>query len=116
MLGINVARRLRKNMNTTITTSATEISSVRSTSFTEARIVVVRSSMIRNFAEAGIEACNSGIIATTRSTVAMMFAPGCRKMTITTAGLPFKLPALCVSCTESSTSETSLNRTGAPFW
>ncbi len=42
-LGISVARKLRKNTNTTNTTSTIESSNVRSVSVTEARIVVVRS-------------------------------------------------------------------------
>src|ERR1019366_9442186 len=41
--GISVARGFRKNRNTTMITSAIEIISVRSTVFTDALIVVVRS-------------------------------------------------------------------------
>ena len=44
-LGISVARQLRRNRNTTITTSATAIISVSSVSCSEARIVVERSAV-----------------------------------------------------------------------
>ena len=38
--------------------------------------------------DAGIEAFNCGSVARIRSTVSMMLAPGCRKIMISTAGLP----------------------------
>ena len=41
MLGIAVMRGLRRKTKTTTNTSRTEMTSVRSTSFTEARIVTV---------------------------------------------------------------------------
>ena len=43
MLGITVARTVRRNTNTTRITSTIEISSVDSMSLTEARTVIVRS-------------------------------------------------------------------------
>src|SRR5580704_19519917 len=60
-LGINVARRLRKKKNTTRITSATDSTSVRSTSFTDARIVIVRSSTTVKLIADGIEAFSDGI-------------------------------------------------------
>jgi hypothetical protein len=58
--GISVARRLRRNRNTTMMTSAIEIIIVNSTSCTEARMVVVRSrTTVRSIAD-GIEALNWG--------------------------------------------------------
>jgi hypothetical protein len=76
--GISVARRLRRNRNTTITTSATEIIRLRSTSFSEPRMVGVRSiTTVRSMAgEMLAESCGSS--AYTRSTVSMMLAPGWR--------------------------------------
>ena len=58
--GINVARRLRRNRNTTMITSAIEINIVNSTSSTEARMVVVRSRTTVRSIAAGIEARNCG--------------------------------------------------------
>ena len=92
-LGISVARTLRRNRNTTRITSTIEIISVRSTSCTDARIVVVRSSTIVKSIAAGIEAFSEGSAARMRSTVSMMFAPGCRKMISRIAGFPFTKPA-----------------------
>ena len=53
-------------------------SSVRSTSCSEARIVVVRSIATFMSMSVGIEALSAGISALTRSTVSMMLALGCR--------------------------------------
>src|ERR1700679_1072130 len=58
--GISVARQLRRNMNTTSTTSTTEPISERSTSLTEARMVVVRSSTTVVLMPCGIEATIDG--------------------------------------------------------
>ncbi len=74
--GISVARPFRRKRNTTRTTSRIAITSVRSTSNTEARIVVVRSSTICMLIAAGIDALSDGSAAFTRSTVLMIFAPG----------------------------------------
>ena len=93
MLGMIVARTVRRNANTTRITSTTEINSVNSMSCTEARIVVVRSITtleIDRRRDRGLAAAATA--AHTRSTVAMMFAPGCRKMMISTAGLPLDEP------------------------
>src|SRR5262245_27594174 len=50
-----------------------------------------------------------------RSTVAMMLAPGCRKMMTMIDGLPSERPKFRMSSTESVTVATSLTRTGAPL-
>ena len=113
--GINVARALRRKRKTTMMTSAIEMSSVSSTSLTDARMVVVRSSTTAILIAGEIEACNWGIAAVTRSTVSMMLAPGCRKMMIKTDGVPSTIPALRTSSTESITSATSESRTAAPL-
>ena len=63
--------------------------SVISTSWIAARIVVVRSMITLRWIDGGIEACSSGSIARTRSTVSMMLAPGWRKRQQDDAGLPF---------------------------
>ena len=78
---------------------------------TEARTVVVRSIATSSWMAAGMEACNCGNSSRTLSTALMMFAPGWRKMIISTAGCPLASPALRVSSTESCTSATSPRRT-----
>ncbi|MNC94847.1 hypothetical protein D3C83_118130 [compost metagenome] len=75
---MRVARALRRNRNTTRITSPTEIASVRSTSFKEARMVVVRSSTTERSMALGIEARSSGSSSCTASAVSMMLAPGWR--------------------------------------
>src|SRR5579871_2733139 len=76
ILGITVAHTLRRKTNTTRTTSKTETIMVSSTSCTEARIVVVRSCVTTMWTDGGIDACNSGRMARTRSTVSIMLACG----------------------------------------
>ena len=90
--GMSVARQLRRKRNTTRITSATEIISVRSTSRSDARMVLVRSIITCRFTLAGIEALSSGRIAVMVSTTSMMLALGWRLMIISTAGLPFAMP------------------------
>ena len=75
--------------------AAMAISSVRSTSRSEARIVLVRSTATLISMSCGSAACSAGSRAFTPSTVAMMLAPGWR-LTVTTiagevTGLPFDL-------------------------
>src|SRR5580692_3959211 len=113
--GMSVARGLRRKTNTTTMTRTTEIMSVRSTSLTEARIVVVRSRTTVTSIPYGMDALIDGSSAVIRSTVAMMLAPGCRKMISITARLPFKYPPARMFCTESVTSATSDKRTAAPL-
>ena len=67
-----------------------EMIRVRSTSLTEARMVVVRSSTMVVSMPDGMDALMNGNCARMRSTVAMMLAPGWRKMITFTARLPFK--------------------------
>ena len=71
-------------------TSTMEMISVRSTSLTEARMVVVRSRTMVMSMPWGMEAFNDGNWAAMRSTVWIMLAPGSRKMMMTIAGLPFR--------------------------
>ena len=113
-LGITVAQPLRRKRKTTSTTRMMEMASVHSTSSTEARMVVVRSSTASSLIDGGMAACSCGISARTRSTVPMMFAPGWRKRTSEMAGLPLIDPALLMFSTESTTSATSDRITGLP--
>ena len=115
MLGMTVARKVRRNANTTRMTRMTEMTRVRSMSATEARTVVVRSRTTFKLIAGEMEALSCGSAAYTRSTVAMMFAPGWRDTIISTAGLPLERPTTRMSSTESCTSATSPSRTGAPF-
>ena len=75
---MSVDRTLRRNTNTTRMTSAIEIAIVSSTSRTDARIVVVRSSATDSVTVGGSDARSAGSSALMRSTVSMMLAPGWR--------------------------------------
>ncbi len=75
-VGISVARQLRRNTNTTITTSATATTSVCSVSASEERIVTERSSTEPRSTSGGSAADSLGSAALTRSTASMMLAPG----------------------------------------
>ena len=115
ILGINAARLLRKNKNTTSTTRITEAMRARSTSCSAARMVGVRSIASDKSMAPGIDARSCGSKRFTRSTVSIMLAPGCRFKITSTAGLPLASPALRKSCTESLTSAISLSRTAVPL-
>ena len=114
-VGMSVARGLRRNRNTTPTTRQMEITSVRSTSFTEARIVVVRSRTIVMSIPVGMEALTEGNSRRICSTVWMMLAPGWRKTVMVMPGLPLTKPAARTFCTESVTFATSDKCTAAPL-
>ena len=86
-LGITVAQSLRRNTKMTMTTNTTVRTRVNCTSSTEARIVSVRSVRTLTLTDGGIVAVNCGSSALMRSTVSMMFAPGWRWMSRSTAGL-----------------------------
>ncbi len=113
--GISAARTSCRNRNTTKITRHTAISSVRSVSCSEVRIVGVRSIITRMSMAAGIDACRTGSSALTRSTVCRMFAPGCLRTKIRIAGLPLESARLRTFSTESCTVATSASRTGAPL-
>jgi len=113
--GMSMVRTSRRKTKTTMITRTTAMTSVRSTSSIEARIVVVWSTMVVSLMPAGISACNCGRAALMPSTVVMMFAPGWRKMMSRTEGLPLAKPALRMSATESVTCAMSPTRTGAPL-
>src|ERR1700737_987103 len=115
MLGITVAHALRKKRKITITTSATVSMSVNSISWTEARIVIVRSEVMSRVAAGGIEARSSGRMALMLSTVLMMLGPGGGGIDIFAGGLPLAEPELRMSSIPSVTLATSLKRTGAPL-
>ena len=99
----------------TITTSATVSSSSNFTSETDARIVFVRSVRMRTLMEEGSVAVSVGSSALIRSTTVMMFAPGCRWMFRTTAGVVSIHAACRTFSTSSTTFATSASATGAPF-
>ncbi len=75
--GTSVARRFRKKAKTTTITSSTARINVRSTSRNDVRMVVERSTATPMSMAGEIEALSWGSSAFTRSTVLMMFAPGC---------------------------------------
>jgi hypothetical protein len=89
--------------------------SVRSTSASDARIVVERSTAGVMSIAGEIDARSSGNSAITRSTASMMLAPGERYRMTRTDGLPLARPTLRKSSTESTTSPTSVRRTAAPL-
>ena len=111
--GIRLARQSRRNRKTTRITSPTAISSVRSTSRSEARMVVVRSIATVRSMPLGIAARSCGSSASTRSTVSMRLAPGWRDRITSTEGLPLAKPWFRRSSTELTTSAMSLSRTAA---
>ena len=78
MPGMIVAEALRKKTKITITTSAMVNSNSNSTSSTDARMVVVRSLMIRMSMPSGRDALICGRIFWTVSTTPMMLVPGWR--------------------------------------
>ena len=114
-LGIRVARVLRRNTKITSTTRMTARVSSYSTSSTEARIVTVRSVRMFRSIAAGSEACSCGNSALMPSTTEITLAPGCRWMFRMMAGTSFiQAPSLSFWA-PSTTSPTSLSRTGEPF-
>src|SRR5271157_5680750 len=86
-LGMKVARPLRRKTKTTRITRPMEMSRVRSTSWTEARMVTVWSMAIWTWMEAGIAASSCGRAARRRSTVSMIFALGWRETMMRIDGL-----------------------------
>src|SRR5580704_4386236 len=79
-LGITVAANVRRNRKITMTTNAIVSISSNSTSLTDARIVVVRLVNTITSTDAGNEARSCGNNFVTRSTTAIMLAPGWRWM------------------------------------
>ena len=76
--GTSPARTERRKAKVTRTTRITLMKSERSTSFSDARIVVVRSVATMTSTSLGSAACNSGSSSFTLSTVSMMLALGWR--------------------------------------
>jgi hypothetical protein len=99
---------------TRTTRAITSISS-NSTSRTDARIVVVRSVRMTTVMAEGRDAWSCGRSRLTRSTTAMMLAPGWRWMFRITAGTSFIHAACRVFSVSSMTLATSERCTGAPF-
>ncbi len=114
-LGMTVPTAVRRKRKMTMTTRPIVSISSNSTSRTEARIVVVRSVRIETFTAEGSDARSWGRSLLTRSTTAMMFAPGWRWMFTMTAGVRFIQAACFTFSAESTTAATSERWTGAPF-
>ena len=112
---MRVAEKVRRKRKMTMTTRATVSISSNWTSFTEARIVVVRSVRIETCTDDGREASSCGRTALIRSTTPMMLAPGWRWMLRITAGTVSFQAACFAFSAPSTTSATSDRRTGAPF-
>src|ERR1039458_7443190 len=93
-VGMSVARQLRRKTKTTRITRRTESMRVRSTSLTDARMVVVRSRTIVVLMPCGMEASIDGNSLAIRSTVSMMLAPGWRKMMTVIKGVRVRWPAV----------------------
>src|SRR3981189_973187 len=89
-LGMMGAQAVGRKANTTKITSRMEMMREISTSWTEARIVVVRSMATFRWSEGEMEARRKGTMAMMRSTVSIMFAPGCRKMAMLMPGFPLE--------------------------
>jgi hypothetical protein len=115
MLGMSVARTLRRKTKMTATTRPMVMTSVRSTSSTEARTVSVRSLTTLTSMPRGSDACSCGRSAFTRSATWMTLAPGWRCTLRMMARSSFCQPASCEFSTPSTTWATSVRRTGEPF-
>ncbi len=113
--GTSAARTLVRNRLVTTMTRLSAISSVISTSCSDARIVIVRSIATSSLMSPGRSASSSGNSARTASTVSMMFAAGWRVTFTITAGLPLKRPSVWMSSAPSTTFATSPKRTAAPL-
>ena len=113
--GMIVAHSRRRNTKITATTRPMVRIRVNCTSCTEARMVSVRSLKISRCTSAGSTPCSCGRIARMRSTVCTMLAPGWRRTSSSTAGLPSAQAASWSFSTPSTTSATSDSRTGRPF-
>ena len=109
--GITAARTLRRNSPTTTTTSSTAMTSVISTSSTEARTLPVRSMATSRLMSCGSCARNCGSSLSMALAVAIRLASGCCVMLTTMAGWPLNMPRVRVSCTLSITCATSCSRT-----
>ncbi len=83
--GMSVAWMLRRNNRITMTTSAHDNSSVNSTSFTEARMVWVRSTMMSRWMPGGMSELIPFSADLMLSTVSITLAPGCLNTNSTTA-------------------------------
>ena len=115
MLGMTVAQNFRRKTKITSTTSAIVSTSVNCTSVTEARMVSVRSPKMDSVTDEGSESRSLGSSAFTWSAVWMMFAPGWRWMSTSTAGRPPTQLATRTFSTLSTASPRSATRTGEPF-
>ncbi len=115
MLGMMVARMLRKNTKMTATTRPIVMTSVRSTSATDARTVSVRSLRIFTSIPWGSDDWSCGSSAFTRSATWMTLAPGWRCTLRMIARLSSCQPASCAFSTPSTVLATSDRRTGEPF-
>ena len=91
------------------------MTSVISTSCSDARMELVRSEATCSLTSSGSCACSSGSRARTPSTVSMTLAPGCSVTSTITAGSPLNRPSVLMFSTPSLTSATSRSRTAAPL-
>jgi hypothetical protein len=114
MLGMAVARAVRRKTATTRTTRPTVKRSVCSTSATEARIVAARSCAMVTSRAGETIVRSSGKTVLMLSIAARMFAPGWRRMIITTARSALNQAAARRFSTSSKTLATSRSRTTAP--
>src|SRR5215510_6840749 len=108
-----VADRVRRKRKITATTSAMVNISENSTSFTDARMVLVRSVSTLILTAAGSVWVSVGSSALMLSTTVMMLAAGCRCTLTMTAGVEFIVAAWRTSSTEFVTVATFFRRTGA---
>ncbi len=113
--GITVAHSRRRNTKITATTRQMVSTRVNCTSCTEARMVTVRSENTSSFTSAGSMPCRPGRIWRMFCTVLTMLAPGWRRTSSSTAGLPSAQAAIWSFSTPSTTLATSRRRTGAPL-
>ncbi len=112
----SVGTKRRRNSSTTISTRPMVISSVIWTSFTLARMVLVRSEIIVTRISGGSQDSSCGRAARTPSAVAITLAPASLVMSIRMAGCVPSQAASLLLAVPLNTCARSPSRTNAPLW
>src|SRR5690606_11191066 len=88
IIGINVARQVCRNRNTTINTSRAASTMVTSTSLIEAETTCVVSKGISHSMPSGKDLASSSILSRTAFDTSSALAPVCKKIAMPTVGMP----------------------------
>ena len=112
---MNVGHSRRRKMNITMITSAMLMSRVVCTSWTDARMVCVRSLMTASLTPGGSQRCNCGSSWRIWSAISMTFAVDCLRTNRSTARLVPLQPAVWTLFCASMTRAMEPNCTGTPL-